>query len=144
LFLFLAVIPFVSVSSFWECRASGDVLRYSQIGESRHAMIQTCTHKLYCTRVPSCTHFHHSLCHLFDIRVLSSCGSFISNNLHFENCALVTSCRLGLLKQTDKASMILLTSQLSSSICKACFFMSALILQYTMTNKVGIYGYKQA
>jgi len=79
LFLFLAVIPFVSVSSFWECRASGGVLRYLWVGESRHATIQTCVHKPYCTRVPSCTHSYHSLCHSFDIRVLSSRRSFISN-----------------------------------------------------------------
>jgi len=78
LFLFLAVIPFVSVSSFWECRASGGVLRYLWVGESRHATIQTCVHKPYCTRVPSCTYSYHSLCHSFDIRVLSSRGSFIS------------------------------------------------------------------
>jgi hypothetical protein len=33
------------------------LLRYLRIGESCHATIQTCTHKLYCTCILSCTYF---------------------------------------------------------------------------------------
>src|ERR1700691_1762726 len=77
-FFSLLSFIFFSVSSSWECQASGGVLRYLWVGESRHATIQTCVHKPYCTRVPSCTLPYHLLCHSFDIRVLSSRGSFIS------------------------------------------------------------------
>jgi hypothetical protein len=38
-------------------------------------------HKQYCTHIPSCTYLTFSWCHSFDFRVLSLCGSVISNRL---------------------------------------------------------------
>src|SRR5882762_9304178 len=56
------------------------VLRYLDIGESRHATTNRYKHKPYCTRVPSCT--YSTFCDVIRliIRVLSSRGSIISNN----------------------------------------------------------------
>src|SRR5882762_9095588 len=75
---FSLVIPFFC-SFLWECRASGGVLRYSDIGESRHATTNRYKHEPYCTRVPSCT--YSTFCDVIRliIRVLSSRGSIISN-----------------------------------------------------------------
>jgi len=58
-----------------------DVLRYSDIGESRHATTNRYKHKPYCTCVLSCTYSTFRDVIRLIIRVLSSRGSFISNRL---------------------------------------------------------------
>jgi len=67
------------------------LLRYLDIGESRHATTNRYKHKPYCTRVPSCT--YSTFCDVIRliIRVLSSRGSIISNRLWAKLTSLLHS-----------------------------------------------------
>ena len=80
-FFSLLSFLFIFLLFLWACRASGGVLRYSGIGESRHATTNRYKHKLYCTCVQSCTYFTFCDVIRLIIRVLSSRGSIISNRL---------------------------------------------------------------
>jgi hypothetical protein len=56
------------------------LLKYSGIGESRHATTNRYKHEPYRTRVPSCTYYTFCDVIRLIIRVLSSRGSIYFNN----------------------------------------------------------------